>query len=332
MDTKALTRVVTFIVIIIAILSLIGIAMFKESPTILQGEIESPQTKISGKLLGRVEAFYVQEGEYVDKGDTLVLINSPETKALMQSASAMRDIASYQNQKVDAGARDQIIASLKEAWLAAKAQAELAYNTNKRVERLYLDSVVTLQRRDEAYALFQSAQALEAAAKYQYEMALEGAQKEDKESAKAMVNAATGDLMAVQALINDTYLTAPQEGEVGSIYPSLGELVMPGTPIMEIINTDSCYAVFNIKEDLIPHFKIGSNFNGRVPALSNATILFKVFYMSPLGSFANWHSSRDNGSYNIVTFQIKASPVNDESNTKNEIKDLRPGMSVLVEL
>ena len=109
MDTKPLTKVLTFTVIIIAIISLIGIAMFRKSPTILQGEIESPQTKISGKLLGRVEAFYVQEGQKVERGDTLVLINSPETNALMQSASAMRDVAAYQNQKVDAGAREQII-------------------------------------------------------------------------------------------------------------------------------------------------------------------------------------------------------------------------------
>ncbi len=154
MDTKALTRVVTFTVMIIAILSLIGVAMFKESPTILQGEIESPQTKISGKLLGRVEAFYVQEGEYVDKGDTLVLINSPETKALMQSASAMRDIASYQNQKVDAGARDQIIASLKEAWLAAKAQAELAYNITIIFNKLHISVYVTIAFTAMTYCFF----------------------------------------------------------------------------------------------------------------------------------------------------------------------------------
>ncbi len=325
-ENKLLFGITTLIVVIVAIISIFGMILCKDSPEILQGEIECTQVKISGKLLGRIEKFYVQEGDSVHKGDTLVLINSPETNALMQSATAMKDAAYYQQLKVDSGAREQIISSLKQAWLAAQAQANLASNTNERIQRLYKDSVVTLQRMEEAAALAKTAIAAEQAARYQYEMALEGARSEDKLSAQALTQAAQGNVNEVDALLQDTYLTAPQDGIIGEIYPSVGELVMPATAIMNLLVTQENHVVMNIREDMLNHFLQGSKFKGKIPALSNAKMEFQVYYISPLGSFATWQSSRQSGSYDLKTFKVKASPIADNSIAHK----LRPGMSVIV--
>ena len=250
-DNKLLLKITTLIVVIVAVISIFGMVLYNDSPQILQGEIECTRIKISGKLLGRIEKFYTTEGTHVHKGEPLVLINSPEAQAMMQSASAMRDAASYERRKVDSGAREQILQSLKQAHLAAQAQAALATSTSERIERLYKDSVVTLQRRDEARALAQAAQAAEKAAGYQYEMALEGARKEDREAARALVDAAQGGVNEVGALLRDTILSAPVEGTISEIYPSEGELVMPGTAIMDLLLPDESHVVLNIREDLL---------------------------------------------------------------------------------
>ena len=325
-ENKLLLRITTLIVVIVAVISIFGMILYKDTPQILQGEIECTQIKISGKLLGRIEKFYVQEGDSVSAGDTLVLINSPETDALMQSATAMKDAASFENLKVDKGAREQIIASLKEGWMAARAQADLASSTNERIERLYKDSVVTLQRKEEANALAKAARAAEQAALYQYEMALEGARQEDKGASQALVNAAQGGVNEVGALLKDSRLTAPANGVVSEIYPTQGELVMPGTTIMELLLLEESHVTLNIREDLLQNFLPGSEFTGKVPALDNASIKFKVYYVSPLGSYATWQSSRESGSYNLVTFKVKAAPVTKDNITAR----LRPGMSVIV--
>ena len=321
---KKVTVAIIIIVMVMAVISLTGIIFFRVKPQILQGQIESERVTISGKLLGRIEGFHVREGQTVAIGDTLVRINSPETAAQLTTASAMENVARYQNNKVDAGARSEIIKSLKQALDAAKANYTLAKATKERIEKLYLDSIVTSQKMDEVNALYKNAESAKNAAEYQYEMALNGAQIEDRQSARAMVAAASGGVMALEALLHDTELISPVKGEVGSIYPSVGELVMPGTPIMEIIVTDSCYVVLNVKETLLPHFGMGEKFKGKIPALGNAQYEFEVFYISPLGSFANWSSSKESGNYDIVTFQVKARPTKE--------KRLRPGMSVLVKL
>ncbi|MEG2850014.1 MAG: biotin/lipoyl-binding protein, partial [Bacteroidales bacterium] len=201
MRTKIIFTSLIIIIALLAIISIIGIAIYKDKPETLQGQIETTEIKISGKLIGRIDKFYVREGEQVKIGDTLVMINSPETNAMLQSANAMEDIAKFQNQKVDAGARIQIIQSLKEGWEAAKANYELAATTNIRIKKLYEDSVATAQRRDEVSTLEKAAKAAEKAAYYQYQMAIIGAQKEDKQSAKAMISAAQGGVDQVQALL-----------------------------------------------------------------------------------------------------------------------------------
>lgn len=325
-DEKLLFKITALIVVIVAIISIFGMVLYKDSPTILQGEVECPQIKISGKLLGRVEKFYVKEGDAVHEGDTLVLINSPEADALLQSAAAMKDVAYFENRKIDKGAREQIISSLKEAWMAAQAQSRLATSTYGRIERLYNDSVVPLQRKEEANAMAQAAQAAEKAARYQYELAMEGALQEDKEAAKALVDAAQGNVNEVKALLTDSRLTAPASGVISEIYPSEGELVMPGASIMNLLVLEESHIVLNIREDLLQHFIQGKRFSGTVPALGNATMEFEVYYTSPLGSYATWQSSRQSGSYDLVTFRVKARPVK----RNNESSGLRPGMSVIV--
>ena len=327
-ENKLIMKITALVVVIAAIISIFGMILYNDSPQILQGEVECTQIKISGKLLGRIDKFYISEGSFVKAGDTLVMINSPETDALMQTASAMKDVAAYENIKVDKGAREQITASLKEAWLAAQSQANLAASTNGRIERLYLDSVVTLQRKEEAYALYQAALAAEKAARYQYEMALEGAQREDKDAARSLVKAAQGNVNEVKALLQDSRLTAPADGVISEIYPSQGELVLPGSAIMNLLVLQDNHVVLNIREDMLEEFLPGKTFQGKIPALGNISLTFEVYYTSPLGSYATWQSSRQSNSYDLVTFKVKARPLK----PGQEASQLRPGMSVFVEI
>ncbi|RHJ95265.1 HlyD family secretion protein [Parabacteroides bouchesdurhonensis] len=317
---------ISFIVvlIVVVIISVVGMLLLGKKPVILQGQIEATEIRISGKLPGRVDTFLVQEGQFVKQGDTLVVINSPEAEAKYQQANAMEDVAIYQNQKVDEGTRKQIINSLFQLWNKAKSDLQLAGTTYKRIQALYRDSVVTSQRMDEVKALYDAAVANEKAAHSQYQMAVEGAQVQDKESARSLVQAARGTVQEVEALLQDARLVAPESGQISTIFPKRGELVGAGMPIMNLIVLDDTHVVLNVREDRLPSFKMGGIFKGDVPAIGKKDIKFKIYYISPLGSFATWKSTKQTGSYDMRTFQIKAQPV-------DPIEGLRPGMSVLVD-
>lgn len=308
----------------IVVISLIGILTMSRSHVVLQGQIEATEIRISGKLPGRVDTFFVAEGQAVKRGDTLVGISSPEAWAKLQQANAMENVAKFQNEKIDEGTRLQIIRTAEELWNKSKSDLQLAKSTFQRIQALYKDSVVSAQRYDEVEALYQSAIAAERAAHQQYLLAKAGAQKQDKESARSLVDAAQGTVSEVQSVLQDAWLTAPANGEIATIYVQCGELVGTGTPIMNLVVLQDCHVVLNVREDYLSNFQMGQAFVGKVPALGNQEVVFQVNYISPLGSFATWKST-DNSSYDMRTFEIHALPV-------ESVNGLRPGMSVLVEM
>ena len=311
--------------IAVIIISVVGILLLEDKPTILQGQIETTEIRISGKLPGRIDTFLVKEGQNVKIGDTLVIINSPEALAKFEQVNAFESIAKFQNQKIDEGTRKQIVESMLQLWNKAKSDLQLAQTTYNRILSLYKDSVITSQRKDEVEALYKAALAGERAAYQQYQLAVDGAQIQDRESARSLVNAAKGSVNEVQALLQDARLTAPDNGQISNIYPKRGELVGAGMPIMSLVVLDDAYVVLNVREDLLPHFKMNGVFNGSVPALGGESIKFKINYISPLGSYATWRSTKQTGSYDLRTFEIHAVP-------EPVIEGLRPGMSVLVNL
>ena len=324
-ERKYLVVAFVAILILVVIISALGIWLLGDKPLVLQGQVEATEIRISGKLPGRIDTFLVKEGQNVRQGDTLVVINSPEALAKYRQVNALEDIARFQNQKIDDGTRTQIIRSVLELWNKAKSDLQLAKTTYQRIETLYKDSVVTSQRRDEVRALHDAAVANERAAHQQYLLAKDGAQKEDKESARSLVDAARGTVSEVEALLQDARLIAPESGQISTIYPKRGELVGAGMPIMSLIVLDDSHVVLNIREDLLPHFKMNGTFRGDVPAINGKNIEFKVYYISPLGSYATWRSTKQTGSYDMKTFELHASPVDD-------VEGLRPGMSVLVNM
>lgn len=318
---------IAFVVILLAvvIVSAVGIIAMSNKPVILQGQIEADEIRISGKLPGRIDTFLVREGQDVKMGDTLVVINSPEARAKYQQVNALEDIAKFQNKKIDDGTRQQIVRSVEELWNKAKSDLQLAKVTYNRIQVLYKDSVVTSQRKDEVEAMYKAALAAERAAHQQYLLVKDGAQKEDKESARSLVSAARSTVDEVEALLTDAHLTAPEDGQISTIYPKRGELVGAGTPIMSLVVLSDCHVVLNVREDYMHYFRMNENFMGDVPALGAENIEFKINYISPLGSFATWRSTKQTGSYDMKTFEIHALPV-------TPMDELRPGMSVLVNL
>lgn len=313
------------VLILVVVVSTIGIIGLGNKPETLQGQIESTEIRISGKIPGRIDKFYVKEGQDVLKGDTLVVINSPEFWAKYNQVNALGNVAVFENQKVEEGTRKQIIETVRQLWNKTKSDLELAKTTYNRIHTLHKDSVVTTQRKDEAEALYKAAQAAERAAYQEYQMALDGARKQDKESSKSLVDAAKSTVQEISLLLEDTKLIAPESGQISVIYPKRGELIGPGTPIMSLVVLEDSHVVLNVREDLMPNFKIGGKFKGDVPSIGGKNIEFEIYYISPLGSYATWKSTKQVGSYDMRTFEIKARPT-------QKINDLRPGMSVLVNI
>ena len=307
---------------VVVIVALIGMLALGRDPEIIQGEMEVEEYRVSGKVPGRILELRVKEGDMVKAGDTLAIIEAPDVEAKMAQAQSAVDAAAAMEQMAKNGARKEMIQSAQQLLEQAKAGLEIAEKSYKRVQDLFNEDVVSAQKRDEAEAMYKSAQAQVKAAQSQYDMALNGARLEERQAASATVGQARGAVQEVTSYIKETVQVAQMDGEVTDVYPKVGELVGTGTPIMSIAVMDDQWATFNIREDQLKDIKVGAELTVKIPALDVETTM-KVTSMKDKGSFAVWKATKATGQYDQKTFEVKARPT-------SAVKDVRPGMSVIL--
>jgi HlyD family secretion protein len=311
------------LIAVVVVLAVVGLIVLRPEPEVLMGEAEASEYRVSGKVPGRVEEFYVHEGDQVKAGDTLVFINSPEVSAKLEQAQAARSAASAQAGKAKKGARQQQITAAYQMWQKAQVGVDIAKKSLDRVQSLYDKKVVSAQKRDEVEAQYKAAVATANAAKSQYDMALEGAQQEDKEAALALVAQANGAIAEVQSYMGERYLTAPCDGEVVEIYPKRTELIGTGSPVMSIVDMNDMWFTFSVREDLLGNLKVGKVVEVTIPALGDGTYQARVTYLRAMASYATWRATKNNGQYDMKSFDVRMVPV-------EEIPGLRPGMTAII--
>ncbi len=310
-----------FIAVVI-IVALIGFFTLGRDPEVMQGQVEVSEYRVSSKVPGRILELRVKEGDFVKAGDTLAIIDAPEVRAKMEQAQGAQEAASALEQKAQNGAREEQIRGAFQLLQQAKAGLEIAEKSYSRVQRLFDAGVLSAQKRDEAYAQYKAMEAQCKAAQSQYDMAVNGARREDKLAAQAQVSRARGAVNEVHSYINETVQIAQMDGEVSAVYPKVGELVGTGSPIMTISMLNDLWGTFNVREDQLGAMSIGSEITAFVPAF-NKDIRMKVYYMKDQGSYAVWKATKANGQYDLKTFEVKARPV-------EKLDGLRPGMSLIV--
>ena len=308
---------------VVAIVALVGILALRPEKTLIQGEAVAAEYRVSGKVPGRIEMYLYEEGDQVKKGDTLVVIYSPEVEAKKEQALAARDMAEAVNQKAKNGAQPQQITGAYELYQKAKAGEEIYRKSYERVQRLYDKGVVSAQKRDEVEAQYKAAKATVKAAKSQYDMALAGAREEDKAAAEAQVARVDGILKEVAAAEAERYLLSPCDGEVSELFPRVGELVGQGSPVMSIVDMSDIWFTFAVREDMLARFAKGSTVDIKIPALGEETYPVVVTHIKAMGTYATWRSTQQNGGYDVRTFDVKCRPM-------VTIPNLRPGMTALV--
>ena len=308
---------------VMAMVILVGIFLPKPRE-VLQGQAETSDYRISSKVPSRVKELRVKSGDRVKAGDTLVIMDSPEVEAKMMQAEAAEAAAKAIEEKARNGARQQEIQGAYELWQKAQAGLEVAQKTFSRVSRLYDEGVIPAQKRDEAEAQLKAMQATEKAARSQYEMAREGARREDKAAAAAQVARAQGAITEVQGYQKETVLLATADGTVTEIFPKVGELVGQGAPIMNIARTDDVRFIFNVREDFLPGMTVGTEINIYLPALDRE-LKVKVSSINVMGSYATWKATKALDQYDLKTFEVTAYPEN-----KEDIKDVLAGMTAII--
>jgi HlyD family secretion protein len=310
------------VLVVIGLVALVGFFILRPAEEVINGQAEATVVRISGMIPGRIESYAFSEGDYVNKGDTLVNLSIPAVMAKLQQAEAEQNAAMAQDTKVMKGARAEQLTGAFEMWQKAKAGLEIADRSYQRVQHLFDQGVMSAQKRDEAEANYKAMEATEKAAKSQYELVKAGAQREDRLATTALLEQARGAVAEVQSYIEESSLVAPISGQIAERFPEVGELVGTGAPIMNLIDLNDMWVTFSVREDLLSQMKMDTEVKAVIPALDNQEVTLKVYFLKDMGTYAAWKATKVRGQYDIKTFEVRARPT-------APVSGLRPGMTVI---
>ena len=313
-----------FVVGVLLALLLIFVARYlsRLNRPVVQGVVECRTYRASSKIAGRIDSLFVAEGDMVEAGELLYTLSTPELDAKLRQVVALEAAAEAINEEVDRGARKQQIEAARSMWQKALAGEDLARKSYERVRNLYDRGVVPRQQYDEALANVEAMSATVRAAKAEYDLALAGATREQKEAMAAKVREAQGAVAEVESYIGDARVYAPVAGRVTDIVSEPGELVGAGFPVVTILDISDCWVAFNIRENDLKDVSVGYRFSGYVPAI-DSSLDFEVYYIASEADFATWSATRARGGFDIRTFEVRARRV-------GGVDKLLPGMSVIV--
>ena len=305
-------------------LAIVGLAIWylaRPEPLLVQGEVESTRIDMAARVSGRLLKIAVVRGQDVAAGTNLLTIDNPELVAQLRQAEAELAVANAELARIKVGTRAEIIAERKAGVDRAEAEVTLAQKTYDRTHQLVASKDAPQQKLDEDQNALTAAQKRLEQARFAYQEAVTGFTKEEHEIAEANVVLAQAKIETIKALVDQLAVSAPVASEVYQIPVEEGEVVVPGVPLLSLIDLSDTWLGFSLREDLIAGLMVGDRFAAHIPALGDRRIVAEVRVIAAKGEYAGWRATRATGDFDLRTFAIRAYPV-------EKIEGLRPGMSV----
>jgi membrane fusion protein, multidrug efflux system len=251
--------------------------------------IDADRATINSKILGRIALLAVDEGDSVQKGDTLVKIDDSDLKAQLAKAEA----------SVEFVTRSAAIASVN----LDKAKDDFA-----RTESQFQKQIVTREQYDHSKNALDLATA-------QRNMAL------------SQIATAKADLAIVETQIGNTVIVSPFSGVVAKRWALQGDVIQPGQAILSMFDNKHIRVTANYEETKLKHIHPGMKVQIFVDAAPEIELHGKVVSIgqSTAAQFSLIPPSNASGNYTKITqrVSVKISLENPPDNL-----GLIPGLSV----
>jgi HlyD family secretion protein len=293
---------------------------------VIQGKIEKEQIAVVSKIPGKILKIFVKEGDIVQKGDTLAILDIPEVDAKKNQAEGAVVSAKAQYNMAVKGATENQIKQLEAKKMGLKEQYEFAQKSIKRLTNMLKDSLISQQTYDETFAKYQAAQAQYNAVIAELDDAKKGARIEQQTMALGQQDRALGALQEVETADKERYVIAPQNMSIETITLTLGELALPGYTLFNGYTANSTYFRFTIPENQLGKLEKGQEVTVHIP-YKKTDIKGTITTIKQLGAYGNIATAYPDYEMQESLFEIKITPSNND-----QTKDLITKTTVTLSL
>lgn len=194
------------------------------------------EIEIGSQIAGIIASVAVEEGDRVQRGDTIVILDNSKIRAKVAEAEALVRESDARMRRVISGARSEDIAIAKNRAQRAETVFLRARDELERHERLFEKDAVTLMERDRAMERKRVAEEDWHEARNSLQKLVRGERAEDVDQAKADLARALAEQSYYRAILADYRITSPINGAVSALLRKRGETVDVGTPLMKLVD------------------------------------------------------------------------------------------------
>lgn len=225
-----------------------------------EGKLEAlpgAEMDVGTEMTARIKRFLVYEGDHVDKGQVIAVLDSRDLSARLRQAEAELAVAKAKRDEVAAGARDEEIKQAQAVVQRAQSEHTQAEKEFKRIGQLRNDKFVSQATLDNAESAWKIASAKVAEAEEHLRLLQSGPRRETLALHEAQVAQAEANVRYVRSLLDKTRVTSPISGTMIERYLDVGEVTMPEKPLAAIADTDRLRINAEVDETDAGRLKLG---------------------------------------------------------------------------
>ncbi|MEJ2493978.1 MAG: efflux RND transporter periplasmic adaptor subunit [Ignavibacteriaceae bacterium] len=249
------------------------------------GNIESTNVVVSSKVSGEVIHLLRDEGNKVNAGDTIMIVDHESLEFQLRQATAGYEAALAQYELLKKGARQEDIKQVEEQLKQAQVSFDLAKDDKERMTNLYNSQTITKKQYDDAVARFDITKAQLTSAKENYTKIKNFARPEELKQAEANVNGKLASVDLLKKQIRDSYVVSPINGFIVEKYVEQGETVSMMSSLFKVSDLSKIDLIIYVSEEELGKVKLGQKADITTDSYPDKKYEGKVIYISPEAEF-----------------------------------------------
>ena len=227
----------------------------------LYGNVDIRQVSLAFEGSGRIKALNVQEGDRVQEGQVLAVLDTQALDIQSKQAQAQLVVQQQAVDEQDAGTRPEEIAQAKAQVVSVQAQLDKATKDLQRYQALFNSTggkAISKQEIDGAQSNVNTAIASVKERQANLVLLEKGARKEDRTAAKAQVDVTKANLDLMQYKIAQSQLRSPVNAVVRARLQEVGDMTTAQKTVYTLALTNPKWVRVYANEADLSEIKIGS--------------------------------------------------------------------------
>lgn len=285
-------RLIPLGVLAVALLAWAGYrAWVDRQPYTWAGTVEARDIAVGSRVGGRVKEVLVREGERVEPGQPLVMLEAGDLPAqrlqaegqLLQAEAALDKLRGTGHTRGTGSLAEQV-ARARAELTAAQVALDKAELDARRASTLFQQQVNTRAELDTAEAALRQARAQRDARRSNLQELAQGTDA-DVRAQQGLVEAARGRLEAIDVALGELTIRAPVAARVESLDLRPGDLLPANATSATLVEDDQLYVRIYVPETHLGNLRPGSELPVRVDSFPGRTFTGVVENIASQGEY-----------------------------------------------